>query len=511
VPYDEPMSAVAPSWVPQSPAFAALTARVACSPGVSSVAITRPATGGPLADLPLSGPDDVVTAVQRARAVQPAWAARSVHDRAQVLLRVHDLVLRRQDEVLDLLQLETGKSRLHAFDEVADVAINARWYADHGVDLLADRPLRGLAPVVSTVREVHHPLGVVGVIVPWNHPFTLAVSDALPALLVGNAVVLKPDPKTSLTALWGAALLAEAGLPADLLHVVTGDGAIGSAVVDQVDYVCFTGSTPTGRIVAARAAARLVGSALELGGKNALYVAQDADLDRAADAAVRDCFTSAGQLCVSMERLLLHRDIAEAFVERLVSRVKALRLGAGLDYDTDLGCLISPEHLDRVAAHVTDAVGLGARVLVGGRARPDLGPTFYEPTVLDRVPREAACYAAETFGPVVSVYRVDGDEQAVATANEGEFGLNAGIWTRDRARGARLARQFRTGTATVNEAYTAVWGSVAAPMGVGAAQGWDDDTGPRACCASPTASRWWCTAGSATARCSTAVAPPSPG
>ncbi len=335
----------------------------------------------------------------------------------------------------------------------------------HGVDLLADRPLRGLAPVVSTTREVHHPLGVVGVVVPWNYPFTLAVSDALPALLAGNAVVLKPDPKTSLTALLGLALLVEAGLPAGLLQVVTGDGAIGAAVIDEVDFVCFTGSTPTGRLVAARAAARLVGSSLELGGKNALYVAADADLDRAADAAVRDCFTSAGQLCVSMERLLVHRCVADAFVERLVARVGRLRLGAGLDYDTDLGCLISPEHLDRVAAHVADAVAQGARVLTGGRARPDLGPTFYEPTVLDGVPREAACYAGETFGPVVAVYRVEDDEQAVAMANESEFGLNAGIWTRDRARGARLARRMRTGTVTVNEAYTAVWGSVAAPMG----------------------------------------------
>ncbi|MFZ0161696.1 MAG: succinic semialdehyde dehydrogenase, partial [Kineosporiaceae bacterium] len=401
-----------------------------------------------------------------ARAVQPDWAARAPRDRAAVLLRLHDLVLSRQEEGLDLLQLEAGKSRGHAFEELAAVAIPARWYARRGPALLADTHHAGLIPLLSQVREVHHPHGVVGVIAPWNYPLMLSIGDALPALLAGNAVVIKPDEKTTLCTLWAVSLLAEAGLPEGVLQVVAGDGAVvGSAVVDAVDYVCFTGSSATGRIVARHAADRLISCSLELGGKNSLYVAADADLDRAAEGAVRDCFGNLGQLCVSTERLLLHADIAEAFLDRFLDRVRRLRLGAELDFSTDLGCLISPEHLGRVQAHVEDALAHGARLLVGGRARPDLGPTFYEPTVLDGLPAHAESAAEETFGPVVAVYRVTSDAEAVSMANDTEYGLNASIWTRDLHRGAVLARQIRTGTVAVNEAYHATSGSIAAPMG----------------------------------------------
>ena len=269
-----------------------------------------------------------------------------------------------------------------------------------------------------------------------------------------------------MTALWAAAALAEAGLPDGLFSVVVGDGPLlGTALIDAADHVAFTGSTATGRLVAQRAAARLVGSSLELGGKNSLYVAEDADLDRAAEAAVRDCFANAGQLCISMERLLLHERIADAFLDRFIDRVRHLRMGTALDFSYDLGCLISAAQLERVRSHVDDAVARGARVLIGGRALPELGPLFYAPTVLEGVPVEAACYAQETFGPVVAVYRVSSDGEAVALANGTDYGLNASIWTRDVRRGARLARLVRTGTVSVNEAYTASWASVAAPMG----------------------------------------------
>src|SRR5450755_3992627 len=275
-----------------------LAERVVAGPDAERLVSRTPLTGAPLASLPRSTVADVTAAAARARAEQPAWAARAVRDRAALLLRVHDLVLQRQAEAMDLIQLESGKCRAHAFEEVADVAINARWYARHAQRLIGDERHPGIVPVLTEVTQVHHPKGLVGVISPWNYPLTLAVSDALPALLAGNAVLLKPDSTTALTGLWVAELLAAAGLPDGLLQIVVGPGGtIGAAVIDVVDHICFTGSTATGRRVAQQAAARLIGASLELGGKNAMYVADDADLDRAAEAAVRDCFASAGQLC----------------------------------------------------------------------------------------------------------------------------------------------------------------------------------------------------------------------
>jgi succinate-semialdehyde dehydrogenase / glutarate-semialdehyde dehydrogenase len=269
-----------------------------------------------------------------------------------------------------------------------------------------------------------------------------------------------------LTALWAAELLAAAGLPDGLFQIVHGAGSLlGTALIERCDHICFTGSTATGRLVAEQAGRRLIGVSLELGGKSSLYVAEDADLDRAAEAAVRDCFASAGQLCVSIERLIVHERIADAFLDRFVDRVRRLRLGAGLDFSADFGSLISADQLHQVSSHVDDARAHGATVLAGGRARPDVGPLFYEPTVLTGVTPAAACYQQETFGPVVSVYRVGSDGEALTLANTGEYGLNASIWTRDLARGRRLARQVRAGTVAVNEAFIATWGSVAAPMG----------------------------------------------
>jgi succinate-semialdehyde dehydrogenase/glutarate-semialdehyde dehydrogenase len=462
----DPESDPTATWALDPAAVRRLTTGVAAGPDAASTITLAPFSGAPMAELPLSTPDDVRDAVARARAAQPAWAARTPRDRARVLLRLHDLVLQRQAEALDLIQVETGKARAHAYEEIADVAINARWYARRGPDLLADRRRPGLVPLLTAVTQVAHPMGVVGVIAPWNYPLTLALSDALPALLAGNAVVLKPDTQTALTALWGAALLHEAGLSPDLLSVVVGPGPqIGGALVDHVDHICFTGSTPTGRQVAVRAANRLISSSLELGGKNSLYVCDDADLDRAAEAAVRDCFSSTGQLCVSVERLLLHERIADAFLDRFVDRVRHLRLGGALDFSADLGCLISAEHLERVRSHVDDAVARGATVLTGGRARPDVGPLFFEPTILEGVPADARAATEETFGPVVGVFRVGSDADALAVANHGEYGLSASLWTRDLRRGALLARQLVAGSVSINESYIATWGSVAAPMG----------------------------------------------
>lgn len=444
----------------------ALAERVVASPRAARVTTSAPFTGGPLAELPQSTAQDVQFAVDGARAVQRSWRHRDVRDRARVLLRLHDLVLEHQSELLDLVQLETGKARLHAFEEVFDVALVARHYARRGPSYLAAHRRPGFVPGVVSVREQRHPQGVVGIIAPWNYPLTLALTDALPALLAGNAVVLKPDTQTALTALRCAQLLAEAGLPEGLLQVVLGEGdMVGAAVVETCDYLCFTGSTRIGRVVAEAAGRRLVGCSLELGGKNALYVASDAALDRAAEAAVRACFASAGQLCISMERLVLHEEIADAFLDRFLGRVRALRLGSGLDFGSDLGSLVSQRQLEMVTGHVQDAVRHGATVLAGGRARPDIGPFFHEPTVLEGVTPQMDCHSQETFGPLVSVYRVTSDDEAVALANTGDYGLNASVWSRDLGRGRRVAAQLVAGTVNVNEGYLASWASTAAPMG----------------------------------------------
>ncbi|MFF4343653.1 succinic semialdehyde dehydrogenase [Kitasatospora sp. NPDC001540] len=448
---------------------ATLVARLAkgvTASGEQRAQTLAPLTGEALAELPLSSEQDVERAFEQARRAQPAWAALSVRHRAGVLLRFHDLLLKRQDEVLDLIQAETGKARLHAFEEVMAVASAARHYGRTARSYLRDRRRGGAVPGLTSAVEARRPKGVVGQISPWNYPLELSVGDALPALVAGNAVVNKPDTQTALTALWARELFVEAGLPPQAWQIVLGDGpVVGPQVVERADYVAFTGSTRTGRDVARRAAERLVGASLELGGKNAMLVLADADLDRAAAGAVRACFSSAGQLCISIERLYVHRSVADAFLAKFAERTSALRLGGGLAYGADMGSLVSARQLETVTRHVEEAVKAGAKVLAGGRARPDLGPLFHEPTILDGVTPDMAVCAEETFGPVVSVYRFDTEDEAVAAANATPYGLNSSVWTKDTARGRRVAARLRTGTVNVNEAYAAAYGSVASPMG----------------------------------------------
>ena len=443
-----------------------LASRVLASPTAETFTRTSPMTGGPVATLPMSTAQDVSRAVDAARAAQVRWAATSFDERARVLLRFHDLVLARQVELIDLIQLEAGKARHHAFEEIADTAMAARFYARTAESYLRPQRVRGAYPLLTQTRVSHLPKGVVGIVSPWNYPLSLAITDALPALMAGNAVVLRPDQQGSVTALAGVELLVKAGLPEGVFQVVLGQGSVaGQAVVDTADYVCYTGSTPTGRRVAAAAAQRLTSFSMELGGKNSVYIADDADLGKAVPGAVRACFSSAGQLCISTERVLVHEAIADEFIPRFVAAVKAMTLSTALEYGHDMGSLVSQDQLETVTAHLEDAVAKGATVLAGGRHRPEIGPYVFEPTVLEGVTSAMTCRDEETFGPLVSVHRVADDEAAIALANDTEYGLNSSVWTTDVRRGRRIAERIRTGTVNINECYAAAWASMGAPMG----------------------------------------------
>ncbi|MDG5758417.1 succinic semialdehyde dehydrogenase [Natronococcus sp. A-GB1] len=428
--------------------------------------VRAPATDGEIGDVPACTERDVERAVERARDAQSNWAETPVDERATILERFGDLVLKHRAELLDLLQLETGKSRRHAVEEVLDVPLTCSYYADSGPTAVTDERRRGAIPPATTASVTKNPVGVVGVISPWNYPLTLSLTDVVPALLAGNTVVLKPDEKTPFIALALVELLERAGLPDGVLEIVTGAGSVaGPTLIDHVDYVSFTGSTETGRIVAARAGRNLIDCSLELGGKNPLVVLDDADVEEAARGAVQACFTNAGQLCLAAERIYVDKSVYDAFVDAFVGETRRLSLGTGFDFEDDVGSLIDGDHLEQVETHVEDAVDSGASLLTGGRHRPDVGPFCYEPTILTGVDPDSLVAREETFGPVVSVQPVPDAETAIEAANDSPYGLNASVWTGSRDRGLEVAREIDCGTVCVNDAYVSGWAAIDAPMG----------------------------------------------
>ena len=443
-----------------------LAMRIAVGEGRERKKVTSPLNGEVIGEVPIGTADDVAKAVAECRRVQKRWAATPVRERAKVLLRYHDLVLERQDELLDLIQAENGKARVWAFEEIMDQAVTARYYARLAPRALKPTPRLTALPGLVTAKEHHVPKGVVGIIAPWNYPLVLATSDALAALVAGNGIVIKPDTQTPFTALRAYELLEEAGLPEGLVQIVTGPGTqVGTAIIENTDYVMFTGSTATGRTVAAQSAERLIGFSAELGGKNAMIVTADVDLDRAVEGATVGCFANTGQLCISIERIYVDQAIAPAFTERFGARVAGLKLGAEQSYGAEVGALASKAQLDKVTEHVDDAVAKGARVVAGGTARPELGPFFYEPTVLAEVTPEMDLYREETFGPVVAIYPYTSVDEAVEQVNDTEYGLNASVYCGDTKKGRRIGERLMAGTVNINDGYSSGWGSLDAPMG----------------------------------------------
>jgi succinate-semialdehyde dehydrogenase/glutarate-semialdehyde dehydrogenase len=433
--------------------------------GHSTVAIINPTNGKRIYDLPQLSGSDVAAAVEHARLAQKAWQDVTPARRAQILLRTHDLLMANQDRLVDLLQLETGKAKSHAFEEVAGAYGAARYFGKISAKALKPKRTKAGIPVLTKTWVEHTALGVVGVITPWNYPLALTMLDVLPALAAGNAVIQKADNQTALTVLFARHLAIEAGIPEGVWTVVVGGGAeVGNAITDNADYVAFTGSTATGRLVAERAAKRLIGYSLELGGKNPMIVLEGANLKRAADLALAGAFGSAGQLCVSLERVYVPNHLKDAFTTELATRAKSLSVGYSKEFNMDMGTLAGQAQLDRVSGFVDQAVASGATVVTGGHSLPELGPYFYAPTVVTDVTSSADLYRKEVFGPLLDVEGYDTLDEAINLANDTEYGLNASVVGPKRAALA-VASQLMAGSVNINEGFRATFASMESPMG----------------------------------------------
>jgi len=442
-----------------------LVARVPSTSG-GAWKLTEVYTGDLLVELPQSTRADVESAAAVAREAQQQWAATPLKERLAVFGRAHGLIIEHQHVIADLIQAESGKARRMAFEEACDPVMVISHYLRRAPRVLAQKRHAGPVPFLSSSTEVHVPRGVVGIIAPWNFPFATGLSDAVPALIAGNAVLLKPDNKTALSPLYGIGLLEQAGLPKGLFQVVCGEGPdVGPAVIDRSDYVMFTGSTATGRVIGERAGRNLIDCCLELGGKNPMIVLDDADLDETVTGALFAVFANTGQVCMHIERIYVHESRYAEFRDRFVDGAQQLRLGASYDFEPELGGLVSPDHMERVRSHVDDAVAKGATVLTGGRPRPDLGPTFFEPTVLEGVTKEMTHGTLETFGPVVALHSYRTEDEAVALANDTDYGLNASIWSTDLKRATALAARIESGNVNINDGLATAYASKGSPSG----------------------------------------------
>lgn len=449
------------------------------------IVVTCPATGEVVGSVPVAQPAEVDSIAARLRAAQPAWEEMGVDTRARWVSKWRDWILDHASGLLELVQQESGKSWGDANIEILATDV-ANYWIEHAAEFLADEHVRpaGPANLAKRLTIVYEPYQLVGVITPWNYPLAMPLLDIAPALMAGCAVMSKPSELTPLA--WRAAVAGwkQIGGP-DVLDVVFGAGETGSAVTDVVDYVMFTGSVDTGRRVAVAAAQRLIPCSLELGGKDAMIVCADADIDRAVDCAAWAGFFNAGQTCVSVERVYVEEPVHDEFVQKLAAKASTLRQGmdTGHDYSCDIGAMASEQQMAIVARHVQDAVRKGAKILIGGKALPD--GLFYEPTVLVDVDHGMDCMREETFGPTLPVMRVRDAQEAIQQANDSRYGLSGSVWTRDKAKGMALAKQLNTGSVNINNAIMSVF-QYPLPM-----HGWKD-SGPGSRAGGPNGIRKYC-------------------
>jgi succinate-semialdehyde dehydrogenase/glutarate-semialdehyde dehydrogenase len=423
--------------------------------GARRVISRNPATGETLREFECASAAEVVAAVEGAQAAQPAWARFGVRARVQILRRFQRLLHQKKDDIAGTITRENGKPRVEALlTEVLVVLDATRFLIENAHAALKPEPVPhgNLIMKTKSAHLMREPHGVIGIISPWNYPFSTPATEGLAALVAGNAVVIKPSEFTPLAALELASLLHQAGVPADVFQVVVGDGSTGAALVEApIDKIVFTGSVRTGKRVAEAAARKLLPVLLELGGKDPMLVLEDAHLDVVTSAALWGAFMNAGQTCLSVERCYVARRLYEKFLALVVEKTSKLRLGNGMDPETDIGPMIHEQQLRVVEAHVADAIARGARLLAGGRRLAELGPNFYAPTVLADVTHEMLIMREETFGPVLPVMPFTTDDEAVRLANDSEFGLAASVWTSNRRRGEALARRIQAGTVMVND------------------------------------------------------------
>ncbi|HEY1557158.1 MAG TPA: aldehyde dehydrogenase family protein [Kofleriaceae bacterium] len=431
----------------------------------SRITSINPATGEPLGEVPDMAAAEVRVAVEAARAAQRAWGELSIDARCRRVLRFAEVLMARAEEVIDLLVREGGKTRLEALGmEVVLVADLVRYFAKHAPQMLAPEPIP-LHLMKHRASYLHFtPRGVIGVIAPWNFPFSIPIGETMMSLLAGNGVVLKPSEITPLVALKARELYLAAELPPDLFQIVTGRGATGAALIDSgIDYCVFTGSVATGKKVAAACGERLIPCTLELGGKAPAIVCADADLDRTAQAIAWGGFANSGQVCASVERVYAVDSIHDALVDRVVAETQRLRQGDPSTPDVDIGAMAWDQQVAHVEKLVAQAVAAGAEVRTGGHRRPGAGQ-FFEPTVLVNCKQDMDVMRKETFGPVIPIARVADEDEAVRLANDSHLGLLAYVFTRDRVRGKQLAERVEAGTVMINDVL-ATYGCPETPWG----------------------------------------------
>jgi acyl-CoA reductase-like NAD-dependent aldehyde dehydrogenase len=441
--------------------------------GKQEIQVENPATGEIVATVPDLDAAAVAEMAARGRAAQPGWEAYGFAGRGRVLLRAQKWLMDNAEQVISTIVSETGKTYEDAeFAEVAHVGHAFGFWVREAPKYLADERVKSAQLLVKGKRLLvrYRPMGLIGVIGPWNYPLTNSFGECIPALAAGNSVILKPSEITPLTSLLLAEGLRECGLPEDVLQIATGRGATGAALVEQADMIMFTGSTRTGRKVAEEAARRLIPASLELGGKDPMLVLADADLERAANFATYYSMQNAGQTCISIERVYVEEPVYDEFVAKVSEKVRALRVGKPEGFGSvEVGAITFPPQLDTISEHVADAVQKGAHVLAGGKDVPGSG-RFYQPTLLVDVDHSMKIMTEETFGPTLPIMKVRDAEEAVRLANDSPYGLGASVFTRDTQRGEAIARRLEVGAANVNDAlinYTAL----ELPMGGAKASG----------------------------------------